>query len=91
MAHHAEPQIAPHTLAAVAHGTYAECFPDPERDPLWARFIKNRAPIAAGMIEIPPGPGFGLELDWGLVERYRLDRQAPAGYAASGLASFGRM
>jgi len=74
MAHHEEPQIATHMLAAVAHGTYVECFPDPERDPLWANFIKNRAPIEDGVIEVPTGPGFGLDLDWDLVEKYRLDR-----------------
>jgi L-alanine-DL-glutamate epimerase-like enolase superfamily enzyme len=74
MAHHEEPQIALHLLAAVPHGTYVECFPDPERDPLWASFIKNRAPIADGMIALPTGAGFGLELDWDLVDRYRLDR-----------------
>lgn len=74
MAHHEEPQIAAHLLAAVPHGTYVECFPDPERDPLWASFIKNRAPIAHGVIDVPRGPGFGLELDWDLVARCRLDR-----------------
>jgi D-galactarolactone cycloisomerase len=74
MAHHEEPQIAVHLLAAVPHGTYVECFPDPARDPLWDRFIKNRAPIADGIIEVPRGPGFGLELDWTAVERHRLDK-----------------
>ena len=74
MAHHEEPQIATHLLAGVAHGTYVECFPDPERDPLWASFILNRAPIKEGIISVPQGPGFGLELDWNLVEKYRLDR-----------------
>ncbi len=74
MAHHEEPQIAVHMLAAVPHGTYVECFPDPERDPLWAAFIKNRPPIKNGIIEIPKAPGFGLELDWDMVEKYRLDR-----------------
>jgi D-arabinonate dehydratase len=58
----------------VPHGTYVECFPDPERDPLWANFIRNRAPIKDGVIALPPGPGFGLELDWGIVAKYRLDR-----------------
>jgi D-galactarolactone cycloisomerase len=72
LAHHEEPQIATHMLAALPHGTYVECFPDPERDPLWANFIRNRAPIRNGVIEVPKGPGFGLELDWGLVDRYRL-------------------
>ena len=74
LAHHEEPQIAAHLLAAVPNGTYVECFPDPERDPLWASFIKNRAPIANGTIEVPAGPGFGLQLDWDLVEKYRLGR-----------------
>lgn len=74
MAHHEEPQIAVHMLAAVPHGTYAECFPDSERDPLWAGFIKNRPAIKDGIIVVPTGPGFGLELDWGMVEKYRLDR-----------------
>ncbi len=74
LAHHEEPQIAAHLLAAVPNGTYVECFPDPERDPLWATFIKNRAPIANGIIEVPTGPGFGLQLDWDLVQKYRLGR-----------------
>ncbi len=74
LAHHEEPQIAVHMLAAVPNGTYVECFPNPERDPLWAGFIKNRAPIRDGVIEVPQGPGFGLELDWEQVEKYRLDR-----------------
>jgi len=74
MAHHEEPQIAVHMLAAVPHGTYVECFPDPERDPLWAAFIKNRAPLKNGIIEVPKGPGFGLDLDWDMVEKYRLER-----------------
>jgi D-arabinonate dehydratase len=74
MAHHEEPQVATHLLAGVPHGTYVECFPDPERDPLWASLIKNRAPIAGGMITVPPGPGFGLALDWALIDKYRLNR-----------------
>mgnify|MGYP001251470740 CR=1 FL=1 len=73
MAHHEEPQIAAHMLAAVPHGTYVECFPDPQRDPLWAGFIVNRATIKDGIIEVPQGPGFGLELDWDQVNKFRLD------------------
>jgi D-arabinonate dehydratase len=74
MAHHEEPQISVQMLSAVPHGTYVECFPDPERDPLWAAMIKNRPPIEGGIIEVPQGPGFGLDLDWDLIARYRLDR-----------------
>lgn len=72
MAHHEEPQLATHLLAAIPHGTYVECFPDPERDPLWDRLILNRAPIENGTIKVPDGPGFGLQLDWHLIEKHRL-------------------
>ena len=72
VAHHEEPQIATHLLAAIPHGTYVECFPDPQRDPLWERLILNRAAIKNGIVTVPDGPGFGLELDWKLIDRYRL-------------------
>lgn len=74
MAHHEEPQISVQLLSAVPHGTYVECFPDPERDPLWAGMIRNRPAIKDGFVEVPRGPGFGLELDWDLIGKYRLDR-----------------
>jgi D-galactarolactone cycloisomerase len=73
MAHHEEPQISVQMLSAVPHGTYVECFPDPERDPLWAAMIRNRPSINDGIIEVPQGPGFGLELDWDLIGKYRCD------------------
>jgi len=34
MAHHEEPQVASHLLAAIPHGTLVECF-HPDRDPIW--------------------------------------------------------
>ncbi|MBI4184949.1 MAG: mandelate racemase/muconate lactonizing enzyme family protein [Proteobacteria bacterium] len=72
MAHHEEPQIAVHLLAGVPHGTYVECFPDPDRDPLWPRMIVNAPPVRDGLIQIPQGPGFDLRLDWDMVRKYRL-------------------
>jgi L-alanine-DL-glutamate epimerase-like enolase superfamily enzyme len=72
VSHHEEPQLATHLLAAIPHGTYVECFPDPERDPLWDRLILNRAPIKDGIVTVPEGPGFGLVLDWHLIEKFRL-------------------
>jgi len=72
VAHHEEPQIATHMLAAIPNGTYVECFPDPVRDPLWERLIANRATIKDGLVTVPEGAGFGLQLDWSLVEKYRL-------------------
>ncbi len=73
MAHHEEPQIALHMLAAVPHGSYVECFADPERDPIWAGLIANRPPIKNGIIEVPQAPGFGLVLDQAMIKKYRLD------------------
>src|SRR5207302_1603106 len=55
----------------VPHGTYAECFADPERDPVWQTMWTNRPAIKDGMMDVAQGPGFGLILDEGLVRRYR--------------------
>jgi L-alanine-DL-glutamate epimerase-like enolase superfamily enzyme len=73
LAHHEEPQIATHMLAAVPHGICVECFADPARDPIWDKLIANRPQPKDGIISVPQGPGFGLELDWDLVARYRIN------------------
>jgi L-alanine-DL-glutamate epimerase-like enolase superfamily enzyme len=73
MAHHEESQISQHLLAAVPHGTYAECFADPERDPVWQAMWANRPSIKDGMMDVAQGPGFGIVLDEGLIRRYRVD------------------
>jgi len=72
MAHHEEAQVAQHLLAGVPHGTYLECFADPERDPVWQALWVNRPPVKDGMMEVPKEPGFGVKLDWKMVERYRV-------------------
>jgi D-galactarolactone cycloisomerase len=71
MAHHEEPHISQHLLAGVAHGTYVECFADPERDPVWQSMWENRPPIKDGMTEVSRDPGFGLKLDEKLIRKYR--------------------
>ena len=71
MAHHEESQIAGQLLAGVPHGTYVECFADPERDPVWQSMWANRPPVRDGCMEVSKDPGFGIELDWKMVERYR--------------------
>ena len=73
MAHHEESQISQHLLAGVPHGTYAECFADPERDPVWQTMWANRPAIKDGIMEVTQDPGFGLILDEGLVRKYRVD------------------
>ena len=71
LAHHEESQIAQHLLSAVPHGTYVECFADPERDPVWQTMWANRPPLRGGVMPVTTGPGFGLELDDAMIRRYR--------------------
>lgn len=71
MAHHEEAQIAGHLLAAVPHGTYAECFADPQRDPVWQQMWVNRPAIKDGTMMVATGTGFGIELDPDMVHRFR--------------------
>ncbi|MCP8939975.1 mandelate racemase/muconate lactonizing enzyme family protein [Alsobacter sp. SYSU M60028] len=71
MAHHEEPQIAMQMLSAIPHGVCVECF-DPVRDPLWDKMVVNRPRPERGMIKVLQDPGFGLQLDWDMVERYRI-------------------
>lgn len=73
MAHHEEGHIALHMLAGVSHGSYVECFADPDRDPIWQSLFVNRAPIKDGMLSLPEGDGFAIQLDWDMVKKYRID------------------
>jgi L-alanine-DL-glutamate epimerase-like enolase superfamily enzyme len=73
MAHHEEPQISQHLLAGVPHGTYVECFAHPERDPVWQALWTNRPLIRDGMMEVSKDPGFGLQLDAGMIRKYRIN------------------
>ncbi len=71
MAHHEEPQISAHLLAAIAHGTYLEVF-HPDRDPLFYMLVANRSPFRNGSYAVPQGPGFGLVLDEAVIARCRV-------------------
>ncbi len=73
MAHHEEAQISQHLLSAVAHGTYAECFADPDRDPIWQTMWANRPTIQNGWMTVSPGAGFDIALDGDMLARYRVN------------------
>ena len=72
MAHHEESQISRQLLAGVPHGTWVECFADPDRDPVWQSVWVNRPPVKDGTLAVGADPGFGIVLDWKLVERFRI-------------------
>jgi len=72
MAHHEEAQVAQHLLSAVPHGTYLECFADPDRDPVWQKMWLNRPAIKNGIAEIKGEPGLGIVLDQKMIAQYRV-------------------
>jgi L-alanine-DL-glutamate epimerase-like enolase superfamily enzyme len=72
MAHHEESQISRQLLAGVPHGTYVECFADPERDPVWQTMWANRPRVKDGFMEVSRDPGLGIQLDWNMIEKYRI-------------------
>jgi L-alanine-DL-glutamate epimerase-like enolase superfamily enzyme len=72
MAHHEESQISRELLSGVPHGTYVECFADPDRDPVWQAVWMNRPRIRNGTMDVSKEPGFGIRLDPELVKRYRV-------------------
>ena len=72
MAHHEEAQISTHLLASIPHGTYAEYFAHPDRDPMWQTVWTNRPQVKNGHIKINDTPGFGIELDEKVIKKYRV-------------------
>ena len=71
MAHHEEPQISAHLLASIPHSTFLETF-HPDRDPMFYMLVANRSPFVNGTYAVPQGAGFGLELDAGVIAKYRV-------------------
>lgn len=72
MAHHEEPQVALHLLASVPNTLYVEIFPNYERDPMWVDLIVNPPLIKDGYMHLPDGPGFGVELNQEIIDKYRV-------------------
>lgn len=71
MLHHEETIVSAHLLGGVPNGLYVDCFPSEERDPVWSGLLVDRPRVKDGKITIPREPGFGIHLDWDLVEKYR--------------------
>ena len=71
MAHHGEPVLGSHLIAAVSNGTYMETH-HPERDPVFHRMVLGRGRIADGHYDMPTAPGWGIELDADMIGHYRV-------------------
>ena len=72
MAHHEEPQVALHLLASIPNGLYVEIFPSYERDPMWVDLPVVAPKIRGGFMELPTGPGFGIDLNEEVIAKYRV-------------------
>lgn len=72
MAHHEEPQIAAHLLAAIPNGLYVEIFPNYERDPMWVDLPAVPYVIRDGYMHLPDTPGLGMPLNQDVIEKYRI-------------------
>lgn len=70
MAHHEEPQVAIHLLASIPHGLYVEIFNNPARDPMWFDLPVNQPRVQDGYMEVPQGPGLGIDLNSEVIARY---------------------
>jgi L-alanine-DL-glutamate epimerase-like enolase superfamily enzyme len=74
MAHHEEPQIAIHLIAANPHGLFVEIFANKVRDPLLWELPDGFPKISNGYMTVPQEPGFGVRLRPDVIERYRIDK-----------------
>jgi L-alanine-DL-glutamate epimerase-like enolase superfamily enzyme len=72
MAHHEEPQIAIHLLAAHPHSTYVEIFLNRRRDPLLWTLPQGFPIIKNGMMDVPEADGIGFTLNKQVIEQYRV-------------------
>jgi D-arabinonate dehydratase len=80
MAHHEEPQIALHLLAGVPNGLCVEIFPNYNRDPMWFDLPVEQPKIADGYMFCPQRPGFGIDLNNEIIDKWRV----PVGEGAIG-------
>jgi L-alanine-DL-glutamate epimerase-like enolase superfamily enzyme len=68
--HHA-PHIQGHLVTAVPNGWNSECFPNPDRDPIWPSMYAYRAELKGGNVVLNDRPGFGFDINWDFVKKYR--------------------
>jgi L-alanine-DL-glutamate epimerase-like enolase superfamily enzyme len=72
MAHHEEPQIAIHLMAAHPHATYVEIFLNRARDPLLWKLPLDFPVIRDGLMEVPQSGGLGIALNSKVIEQHQV-------------------
>jgi D-galactarolactone cycloisomerase len=72
IAPHLVPEIHAHLVAAFPGSAFGvETHGGPERDPLWFELFTERAQVRDGYVHLSDKPGFGVEINWDFVRRYR--------------------
>ena len=72
IAYHHDPQVHGPLMAAQSHGFCVESFPSIPRDPFWHHVLTKKPELAAGKVTMTDDPGFGVEVDWKMVQKYRI-------------------
>jgi D-arabinonate dehydratase len=72
MAHHEEPQVAIHLMAAHPHATYVEVFLNRARDPLLWTLPVGFPVIHDGFMDVPQSGGVGVVLNSKVIEQNRV-------------------
>ena len=75
IAPHTAPELHGHLVLAVPRCAFGvESHGGPETDPLAHGLFRDHPELRDGHLIIADKPGFGLEVDWGFVDRYRVPR-----------------
>jgi D-galactarolactone cycloisomerase len=73
IAPHQAPELHAHLCAAFPATSFGvESNGSRERDPLWYAMYTRRPQIRDSYVYLDDSPGFGFEIDWGFVDRYRV-------------------
>lgn len=71
-----EPHIGMHLHAAIPNGSFAECYMDPARDPLWHELYQDFPKSVDGELTLPTAPGIGLTFNKAAIEKYAVEAWA---------------
>jgi L-alanine-DL-glutamate epimerase-like enolase superfamily enzyme len=74
VAPHTAPELHGHLVLALPRCAFGvEGHGGPEQDPLGYGLFRDHPEIRDGHLHLGDRPGFGLEVDWGFVDKYRLE------------------
>jgi D-galactarolactone cycloisomerase len=69
LTHHEEPQQALQLLNSKPGALCVEFF-HPDRDPVWWEMVTSKPGVANGLVTPPDGPGYGIDYDDEIVDRF---------------------